>query len=183
MHAVLLCLVSAAVGIDVGWQKRPEGGMEYIIQLDPATLESLRDGQVIQSDVPARAGDVRAYRIMVGKETLPKETPPEPKEPAAPGLLPERHVAYEQPDKTLFSNSPPPQAEEKPGMKADDSVAATKPAEALKDQQPSENVEPEKPWLPLTLSLLGLFASVGLNLFLGWVAWDSRRQIHLSAAT
>jgi hypothetical protein len=33
-----------------------------------------------------------------------------------------------------------------------------------------------KPWLPLTVTVLGLFASMGGNLYLGWVAWDSRRH-------
>jgi hypothetical protein len=30
-----------------------------------------------------------------------------------------------------------------------------------------------KPWLPLTLTLLALFASLGGNVFLGWIAWES----------
>jgi hypothetical protein len=30
-----------------------------------------------------------------------------------------------------------------------------------------------KPWLPLTVAMLALFASLGGNVFLGWVAWDS----------
>ena len=31
-----------------------------------------------------------------------------------------------------------------------------------------------KPWLPLSLALLGLFASLGANVFLVWVASDFR---------
>ncbi|MEN6452548.1 MAG: hypothetical protein ABFC96_18820, partial [Thermoguttaceae bacterium] len=40
--------------------------------------------------------------------------------------------------------------------------------------------EPSKPWLPMTLTLIGLFASLGANAFLGWLVAGMRRQ--LSAA-
>jgi hypothetical protein len=33
---------------------------------------------------------------------------------------------------------------------------------------------PERPWWPLTLCLLGLFASLGGNVFLGWITADQR---------
>jgi hypothetical protein len=42
--------------------------------------------------------------------------------------------------------------------------------------------QPAKPWLPLTLTLLGLFASLGGNVFLGWVAWDSYNRSRANAA-
>jgi hypothetical protein len=40
------------------------------------------------------------------------------------------------------------------------------------EKEKKESVPP-KPWLPLTLTMLALFASLGGNVFLGWVAWDS----------
>ena len=53
MNTLTICCVAAAtLGINVGWQRLPEGGMEYIIQLDPQSLEALRAGQPVQSDVP-----------------------------------------------------------------------------------------------------------------------------------
>lgn len=30
----------------------------------------------------------------------------------------------------------------------------------------------ERPWWPFLLSLIGLFASMGFNVYLGWIAWD-----------
>jgi hypothetical protein len=39
-----------------------------------------------------------------------------------------------------------------------------------------------EPWLPLALTLLALFASLGGNVYLGWIAWDFyRRQRNLAA--
>ena len=31
----------------------------------------------------------------------------------------------------------------------------------------------ERPWAPFFATLLALFASGGLNLYLGWIAWDT----------
>ena len=129
MYGCLICFAAAAMGIDVGWQRLPEGGMQYIIQLDPQTLDALRDGQPIQSDIPSDAGEIRSYRIVMGAgmSKPPREAPPPP--------------------------------------------APVTPAP----------VEPAKPWLPLTLTLLGLFASLGANAFLGWIAWGFRRRCQSAA--
>ena len=34
----------------------------------------------------------------------------------------------------------------------------------------------QKPWLPFTLTLCALFASLGGNLYLGWITWDIRNR-------
>ena len=120
MNTLTICIAAAALGINVGWQRLPEGGMEYIIQFDPQSLDALRAGQPIQSDVPPGAGEVRSYRIIVGTEKLRRDVPPEKPKP------------------------PPP--------------------------------EPTQPRLPMTLTLFGLFASLGANVFLGWVALGLRRR-------
>ena len=66
MFAHVLCFCTAVVGIDVGWQPLQEGGMEYVIQLDPQSLETLKAGEPIESDIPPGAGDVRTYQILLG---------------------------------------------------------------------------------------------------------------------
>lgn len=42
--------------------------------------------------------------------------------------------------------------------------------------------DPEKAWWPLTLAMLALFASMGGNLYMGWIAVDVYRR-YLDAAT
>jgi hypothetical protein len=37
---------------------------------------------------------------------------------------------------------------------------------------PSTSRSSSRPWGPLLLSVLGLFGSLGFNLYLGWIAWD-----------
>ncbi len=129
MNSLLISIVAATLGWQYGWQPLPEGGTEYIIQLDDEAIAALRGGQVIQSDIPSGAGEVRSYRIFVGNKKLPHDAvPPRPATPSKP------------------------------------------PVENTSKQ------EPAKPWLPLTLTLLGLFGSLAANVYLGWLAIDFRRR-------
>ncbi len=153
MYSLLVCLAATTMGIDYGWQQMPDGGgMQYIIQLDPQNLDALRDGQAIESDVPSAAGQVRSYRIVVGRKKLPQDTPPPSLPPVTPGAakpLAEHRATFIEPPTTAASPPSPP-------------------------AKTAEPEKVEKPWLPLTLTLLGLFASLGGNLYLGWIAWDAR---------
>jgi len=82
MHPAPL-LVALALGVDVGWKPLPEGGLEYIIQIEPELLNSLRSGQSISSDVPLVLQNIRRYRIQVGDGRLPQEGPLETPLPGA----------------------------------------------------------------------------------------------------
>ena len=146
MHTFMLCVATAVVGIEVGWQRLPEGGMQYIIQLEPQTLDALRAGETIESDIPPGAGEIRSYRLIVGKKALPRETPPMPaaklpepsaadRQPPAPApphalapdpgsrSLPERPAVYVEQPKTAAAVKPP--------SKAPAQVSAEKPAARL----------------------------------------------------
>ena len=135
--------------------------MQYIIQLDPETLQSLREGAEIESDIPPSAGEVRSYKILMGTKQLPRETPPAPKAAAPQVLLPDlagkplpgRPAVFVEPEGTAAAGKPQPKA------------TAEVPPE-----------QPARPWLPLSFALFGLFASLGANVFLGWIAWDSRQR-------
>ncbi len=75
MLAILL--VTAVVGVDYGWQPHTGGGFEYIIQIEPETLQSLKNGNDIVSDLPPYLRGVRSYRITVGTSEVPRlGTPP-----------------------------------------------------------------------------------------------------------
>ena len=76
MFAHVICFCTAIVGIDVGWQPLQEGGMEYVIQLDPQTLEALKAGEPIESDIPPGAGDVRSFKFYLGTEKPRRISPP-----------------------------------------------------------------------------------------------------------
>lgn len=84
MQAAWLMVVLSTVGVDVGWQPLVGGGFEYIIQIEPETLESLKAGQDITSYIPPDLRGVRQYRITVGRGPVPRLGNP----PAVPAETP-----------------------------------------------------------------------------------------------
>jgi len=71
MCATAVCLATVLLGIDVGWEPLPEGGVEYRIQIEPELLENLDgSGVLVESDVPPYVRDIRAFRITVGDAEL-----------------------------------------------------------------------------------------------------------------
>jgi hypothetical protein len=193
----MLCVTTLLLGIDVGWQPLPGGGTEYIIQIAPqamgATIEAMRsDG--LQSDIPAEVKDIRAWRILVGTGDLPRRLPPVPKvdlhdpplpAPTSPAIRPELPDA-----KTLApaETRPAPEPQEVPRRLPSDSAgkpiaaeratfveqagAAKSPQTKPSEASPSQPPPADRPWVALTLVTLGLFASLGGNVYLGWIAWD-----------
>lgn len=179
MNALLMCIALVTAGIDVGWERRPEGGMEYIIQLDPAMLESLRAGETIESSKLPQVRDVRSWRILVGNRTLPRE------EPATEIETPSLPDPRGQPTTTPFALPADPTGKpitEQPAAIAEPAEKTdTKPEpKTATDVQPEQ---PAKPWLPLMLTILGLFASIGANVYLGWIVWELRQRFQANRAT
>lgn len=78
MTGFLGLLVATALGVDIGWQELPTGGVEYIVQLEPSALEALRAGEEVASDVPPNLRDVRRWRIRIGEGPLPRSARPRP---------------------------------------------------------------------------------------------------------
>ncbi|MBI2826588.1 MAG: hypothetical protein HYX69_18095 [Planctomycetia bacterium] len=77
MTGVLALIAATAVSIDVGWQPATGGGFEYIIQIEPELLDSLKTGTDVFSELPPFLRGVRGYRITIGHAELPREgTPP-----------------------------------------------------------------------------------------------------------
>jgi hypothetical protein len=72
--ALLATMLAAgqASAIDFGWQPLSEGGIEYMVQVEPDLLDVFRrDG--FTSDLPAGLRDVRRIRIVVGEGRLPNK--------------------------------------------------------------------------------------------------------------
>ncbi|MCR4412370.1 MAG: hypothetical protein NUV77_08100 [Thermoguttaceae bacterium] len=61
--------------IEVGWQPLPDGGMQYLIQIDPQMVEILRAGFAAESDIHPQVKDVRSFRISIGTGPLPRQEP------------------------------------------------------------------------------------------------------------
>jgi len=287
MHAGCLLIALATVGVETGWQPLDRGGLEYIIQLEPSLLDALRSGESITSEIPLAVRGVRRYRIVVGRDPVPRigatglprssesavdaagplpgDRPSAAAERAAAPVFnralpappndddraavdhrvpaPADHRFGGQPDKTVEQppailpgkHDPPPagvtssdrasggsrpsgtptpvgdryaeppafhppespsvqpphndtrvvptRMQPDPHSEALTPAAAsgpaeptdTKPAAELPDK-PVPHILTPRPWMPLFLTLIALFASLGGNVYLGWVALDSRRH-------
>lgn len=73
MTGLALLLAASAMGVDYGWRPHEEGGVEYIIQIEPEVLASLQAGGDIVSEIHPDAHNVRRFRIRIGRGVLPRE--------------------------------------------------------------------------------------------------------------
>lgn len=117
----IILVAAATLGVDYGWQPRAGGGFEYIIQLEPETLQSLQRGEDVVSDIPPYLRNVRGYRITVGTGEVPRlGTPPtelsiEPQpstKSAPPAKQPAVRPTFETPAVEVteeLAEGPPPQ--------------------------------------------------------------------------
>lgn len=146
MWTGLVCVAALACGVNVGWRPRTEGGMEYLIQIEPYSLDSLRAGTAIESDIPPSVKDIRSFTITVGTKTLPQLPAPATAAAAAPLLnaptLPptDARSAPKLPPAPDMSPLPlPKRMEEKP---ADQKPADKATSSTLWQTNPSTRQEP-----------------------------------------
>jgi len=200
MSSAVLCMAAVALAADVGWRRLPDGGMEYIIRIEPEMLDLLKSGEDVISDIPPSLRGARSWRITAGTDELPREgelvtgpdlaASPEPEgQPAEPETvttarpLTSGEVPYESASPQVPGTlSPPPDSKpmdkfrEQTAAFVKEDAAEQGPAPAEEGPTESKEREPAKPWLPLTLALAALFGSCGGMLYMGWIAWDYRRQ-------
>lgn len=192
--AALLINVRPVAGVEFGWQPLPDGGIEYLIQVEPQLIDSFREFGY-SSDLPTGLRDIRRVRIVVGTEPLPNQG--DLVGPVPPMNTPP--VASTPPDREpTFSSDPPagstPMPEPSkfvpdPGAKAVPAanIAEVTPAPAIKPDEAkalassiqdtvakpnsSTTSEPttEKPWWLLMFLLFALFLSLGANTYLVWI--------------
>ena len=91
MDAALMLLYLVAAGVNYGWQpaKDADGGYEYIVQVEPELLDTMRRGEAdpIESNVPPDVAPIRKVRIVVGRGELPRNRS---EQLTAPPTLPAR---------------------------------------------------------------------------------------------
>jgi hypothetical protein len=146
MNGVLALVAATVVSIDIGWQPRPDGGFEYIIQIEPQMLDTLKDGQAIGSELPANLRGMRSYKITVGNAKLPHEGEPAPftpvpvdEPPAAPAAAgPTGTVARSLPGPGPDLSPPPGDARPQGGANTQSTAEVTPPPALEPDPSPQE---------------------------------------------
>lgn len=78
MNGAAWLLALATLGVDYGWRLDGDGQLEYIIQIPPSQLETLRDSpDGVSSAIPPEVvRHVKRFRIVVGTDPLPKDPLP-----------------------------------------------------------------------------------------------------------
>ena len=187
MSPIPLLIVLSSVGIDAGWQPLKDGGLEYTVQIEPQQLRMLKPGDQLVSEVPPTSRDIRRIRVTVGTEKLArtelpaaadgKENVVAAKSVVVPAAATEPIVGPRFPD------DPPPVPEKNTladvnseSPKVDNPTAEKRVAGYPKTETAMTTLpagDDDKLGWPFLATAAGLFASVGANLFLGWVAWGA----------
>ena len=191
MWGALLCLTTATIGIDVGWEPLSEGGMKYVIRIDAIALRALADGKEIGSDVDARVKDIRAIRFRTGSDPLPQQWR------VAAGGAPSGPRAADWPPSgpvwPATATTPGPWAADPLGKPLDTKAAdpadpGAQPAIAqtgnVKNSQ-GESIAamPSRPWWALIAVIVALAASLSWNVYLVWIYFEARYKNRLEHAT
>ena len=72
MNGLIVFVATAALGVEFGYQPATDGGLEYIVQVEPELIESMEEGLEITSDIPPEASNVSRIRVRIGKGMLPR---------------------------------------------------------------------------------------------------------------
>jgi hypothetical protein len=191
MFGAMLCVAAVALGTDVGWQPLPEGGMEYVIHLDPQTIGLLRTGVDIPSDIPANLKNLRRLRITSGNAVLARKMPAEavsgPAFPAVP-KEPLLRVSGSQRTSHLFLDTlfPPyhPVSVRPPEVQTEsprEDRLRTEAARVLEEIRPKPTAETPlagQPPVSWTLTVGALIGAGAAAIFLAWIAWEYRIRYH-----
>jgi hypothetical protein len=191
IHALAMALAASVLGIDAGWEPLPDGGLEYIVQIEPDALGILANEQDISSDIPPGL-DIRRIRVTVGTARLPRHAPLDASGTAAadsaaidsaPLLQSADGARLDQEPAAAPNDAAPPAAD--PADTEPQHLANAAPATFRSAVQQTASQRPElprtaaadeRPWLPLILTAVALLVSLGANVYLAWVAWESRHR-------
>lgn len=201
MGTVLLGVTWGLLGLDVGWRALPGGGVEYIIQIAPHELEVFKQDKSIEGDIPSQLRDIRSYRIVVGNDVLPREDPPKtppttatsPAVPPWPGTTTsaagdrkKSGRSFFSPIASLWDRYPFAKSDSDPTKRiGQPEPSAPKKTESGRktEEKPTPSTqsiskEPPKPmssWITMGIVLCG---SLGGNLYLVWITWETRARYH-----
>jgi hypothetical protein len=155
--------------------------MRYIINIEPQSVDAMKGGDPLESDIPVKAGEIRAFRLMMGKKELPHDMPPAPPAKAAEARAAQPKTSDHPPSSPAPRPlMPDPGSRSLPEQQTSYQPPSPRTVAAAEPVKPAGDVAAEKPavpWLPLTATLLGLIASLSANVFLGWVTWDARQRL------
>jgi hypothetical protein len=155
MIGTILCVAAMTLGVDFGWEPNGDGGLEYIVQIDPESLETLGKGAPLRSDFPRDLRGLQTIRFQVGDKKPPRVA-------LAPPLLPPDQLAQPENSRDKRLSAQPavyvePSGPDEPSK-----------AEPGKENENTPIPDPQKPW-PLLYVAVG--TAIGLAAAFFYLLW------------
>ena len=75
MYAACLLMTSAVLGVDFGYDVNAQGELEYVVQIEPEMLETLKAGEKITLGHPPDVDRIQVFCLRVGTDELSKVVP------------------------------------------------------------------------------------------------------------
>ena len=193
--------IEQALNLPPGRPSRGHAGFPALRAADGASLPPLPPAEIANGlPVAAQPPAVGFANGAVTPEAHPLQGLPAPPNAAAPTVRQQaREVVVEQKlAQGSFSDrqyiAPPPRetktvvpvpnrdpqlrTEAKPVNLAAAESSTTTNTEEVVAAEPAAAPPTEKKWWPLMFTMLGLFASIGFNVYLGWIAFDIHGRYH-----
>lgn len=196
MSSAALCALMLTVAVDYGYEPM-EGsdGVRYVIHLEPAVLDALREGIPVGSMIlPEVRGRVHEFRIVTSGAKLSKQVPPATAYPTLPDIpgppvttppidippLPEPERPME-PSTDAIPNEParlpPEQGKVIQTSGTEHSLPMESPSEKVDTTDPEVSESPQSdPWFLLTIASVVAVGSSGGMVFFGWLTIDYRSR-------
>ena len=162
MIGTILCVAALTLGVEVGWEPNDDGGLEYIVQIDPESLKNLEKGAPLRSDFPRGLRGLQTIRFQVGDKKPPRIALAPPLSPSA-----------QQPAKLALPENPrgKPLSAQKAVFEDPNGPDALSKAEAGKENPGEEKAvkpDPQRPW-SLLYAVVG--TAIGLAAAFFYLLW------------
>ena len=158
MIGTILCVAAVTLGVEFGWEPNGDGGLEYIVQIDPESLKNLDKGAPLRSDFPRDLRGLETIRFQVGDKKPPRIA-------LAPPLLPPAQQPAKLVENPYDKKLPVKKAvfdEEKSGL------AGPSKAEPAKENERIVKPDPPRPW-PLLYAVV--VTAIGLAAAFFYLLW------------
>ena len=77
MGGAIVCIAAVLLGVDASWPPLPDGGLQYVIRIEPQVFARLESGAIeaVGSHVPRDLDDIRAFQIVIGTQQSAGDAP------------------------------------------------------------------------------------------------------------
>lgn len=158
MIGTILCVAAVTLGVEFGWEPNDDGGLEYIVQIDPESMKSLGKGTPLRSDFPRDLRGLQTIRFQVGDKKPPRIalappiSPSAQQQPAELALTENLHGKPLSAQRAIFEEPSGLDASSKPEPGKENAVKA----------------DPQRPW-PLLYAVAG--TTIGLAAAFFYLLW------------